>query len=280
MIKICWLMSIVMLSLSLGSIFTSKSLPNQDLSFLDQKEEVSTQKAVKITQYHYSVIWQTNINTKAPAIRVTTPNKPIKILERIVEQGVQNLKILSDDFATATISGRDRLIEAKSKRNENARLKRWEITLQGHKVSVIKIDPENGVTFQLNDETYLKKATNTRVVRAKKSTENLTAKKLGENRWQMSKQQGKKLIQNYDELVRELAPVEVPQGLKIRRVLPGSDAHNFGLRENDVVSGVNGRRVYSLNEIPRLIRRYKRKKNLKIELIRNSQKVTLSFQVK
>lgn len=276
--------------------FTRPSQASEPLPDVEKKES-----AEKRTEYRsldfYSDAWKSQFNTNPPPKEPDKPKVPPNFLQQLLSRHVNIKQIITDDFAIVIVDGVEQLVEPRKKTNEKDVVKRWLMTLEGRQFVILKILPGKGIKFDCNGqevwleskEEVVKPASNQTGsnnpgpnpnVTANNQTNPSNAPEQQGDRWVITAQEGNELAQRYDEYIQELSPEATEMGLKIRRVNENSKARQYGLQANDIVSSINNVPIRSLSQIPDFIRKNQRQKQVAVDIIRNGQKVRLTFQIR
>lgn len=287
MIRLFWignaLLALLLIS-ALFLIFSNAEIP--PLPPLDITQKGQPQQDTKRTLEYYSDIWDINVNIKQPPT-VAAPQIPSDWHKQLIAKNVKIEQIISNGFALVTISSQSRLLEALSDTNKEDRSKPWEITVSGHKVIVQEIVLGKGIKFkfeQAKKEVWLED----KETKSSDGKSSAQSKMVGPNQWSITREEGTELLKNSDKYIEEMAPVveydsnRNPIGIKIRRMQPGYKAYSLGLRENDVINNINGSPLTSLNpdSVKQLIEKHRKDNGIVVNILRNNQKVTLSFDIR
>ena len=289
MIRLFWLGNAflsLLLILALFLIFSHAEVaPMQPLD-VNQKGQIK-QEAKRPLEY-YSEIWDVNVNIKSPAV-VAAPQIPSDWHQQLLARNIKIEQIISNGFALVSIGGQSRLLEALSETNKEDRSKPWEIKVSGHQLIVQEIVLGKGIRFrfeQAKKEVWLEHKENT--ASDNKGTSQSQTQTPGPNQYSISREEGTELLKNSDKYIEEMAPVleydenRNPIGIKLRRINSGSKAHSFGLRENDVISDINGSPLNSLSpdSMRQLIEKHRKDNGIVVKIVRNNQKIILSFDIR
>lgn len=287
MIRLFWLGNAflsLLLTLALFLIFSHAEVT--PLQNIDVTPKGQTRQDTKRPLDYYSDIWDINVNIKAPAV-VAAPQIPSDWHQQLIARNIKIEQIISNGFALVTIGGQSRLLESLNEGNKEDRSRPWEIKVSGHQVIVQDIVFGKGIQFrfeQAKKEVWLEHK-DTKTSDSKGSSQ---AKVLGENQYSITREEGTDLLKNSDKHIEELAPVleydenRNPIGVKLRRVNADSKAYNFGLRENDIINDINGSPLTSLTpeSVRQLIEKHRKDNGVVVKIIRNNQKITLSFDIR
>lgn len=216
--------------------------------------------------------------------------------EKFLRRNVVIKAIHSKNYAIVKVRGQEQSIEpyAKGKQtvtNRGRKVKPWELRVSGQIIIVNKIVPGMGIWFRFPQvgKTLLLKDTNApKFFKNSPSTSKQGIRKAGENHVLVTPEEGEKILGKADSYIEEISPkVEYdrngnPYGIKIRRVIDNSKAHQLGLREGDVIMDVNGSRTNSLNPayIQKLIQRHQRNSRVYINILRQGRRVRIRLDVK
>jgi hypothetical protein len=299
MIKLSWVANcvlVVVLLISIYVIFLGGAIAPYLKDEIDvNAQELTNDPATKPkTLEYYSDIWRTQVNSKSPVVPVE--KVPDDWHKQLLLRHLKVQSIMSKGFAWVIINGHEHLLEELNEANKNDLKGNWQLDVGGQKVIVLKIQPKKGILVKFENsgkEVWLE-------VSAVESKEPKTSGKfplkkndvsgrmLGPNHRLMTAQEGEEILKRSDEYIEQMAPmVEYDSGrrsigVKIRRVSANSKAYEYGFRENDVVTNVNGAVVESLDpgQIHKLIQKYRREKQIVVEVMRNNQKVRLTFDIR
>ncbi len=80
------------------------------------------------------------------------------------------------------------------------------------------------------------------------------------------------------EVTRYISMVyDLPMGVYITRVIPGSGADNAGIRRGDVIVRLAGEEIATLNDLENVKSKYKAGDAVDVEIVRNGKKMTLKL---
>ena len=250
----------------------------------------------KVTLIQYSALWKTDFNAKRPKPTVTntTPVSRPKApkLESILSRNLEIHTILNESFAIVILNRREKMIMRPfNQKEENTFLdlgdesqRPWEVSIPGKKLILKKIDYQQGILFQnaANEEEqgWLKPSSDgglgSSVRKIPKS------RKIGENQWMVTRDEARKMYDEYDKYIGEMALKPHNDGIWVRRVPEGSKAEFYGLQKNDIVVDFNGTplkldELSSKSNIRKLAQKYRKMKSFRLNIIRGGKKMTLRF---
>jgi general secretion pathway protein C len=110
-------------------------------------------------------------------------------------------------------------------------------------------------------------------------------KKLGENKYEISREMLNEKLENLAELGREARVIPhyrdgKPQGFKLVGIRPGSLYSQLGLRSGDVIKGVNDEEITSPNKALELYEKLKNSSQVGVEIERRGRREQLDFTIK
>ena len=251
----------------------------------DIPEKPTIKETSNRTLEFFSDVWNIPVNTKPPA-KIDSPTQPANWLQQLISRHITIKQIMTDDYAVVIVDNNEQLIEPKKTTNINDPVRRWQLTLEGRLLTILKILPGRGIKFEADKqfawlepkEVVPTKSGNQ--VNPVHQEEPDTIVKVAPNQWEVSAQTQQEIALNYDEYIQELSPESTGQGLKIRRLYENSKAAQVGLQVNDVITSVNAFPIRSMSQIPELIRQNQRQKQVVVEVLRNSQRLKFTFQIK
>ena len=300
-VKACWMSCLLVFCLT-GASFVMKLKVNVEEYPVPKKPNSGLSKKKRKQLADYSPIWESDINIKRKKIIY----QPVKVhkaknwFESLLKNNITYMEIKAHGYALIRLRYRRKpqLIESQETANKSDRIKRWILTLSGRQITVAKIVPGKGILFQINKESawiyensYNFRAKNKFAWRVKMRGSNSKGYNRiprGDSNYKaISKKDIKDLRDNYDSYYTDLAPklkteYGNPVGIELRNI--SSKASKYGLRKNDIISRINGKKLRSdkISFLKRLLRRKKgeRKKQVEIELIRNGRKVYLTYELR
>ena len=298
MIKLCWtgngILALTLLGV-ISMIFISPGNEPLLKEEIDIKASQEGKTETKRTFESYKDIWdvETNVKSAPPPVNV---EPPVDFHRQMLQRHIKIAHIISDGYAWAKVNNVDRFLEKMTEMNKNDIKKNWLIEAGGHQLIVLEIVPGKGIKFRFKTsgkEIWLEdnapadsKTGQKRPEKAEK--ERIATRMIGPNHMLVSAEEGERLLQDADRHIEQLAPaVEYdasrnPVGVKLRRVLPNTKAHEYGLRENDVITNLNGSSINSMDPafVRGLIDRHSRDRQVVVEIMRGGQKVRLIFDVR
>ncbi|WP_372370683.1 hypothetical protein [Candidatus Uabimicrobium sp. HlEnr_7] len=249
----------------------------------------------KSTLIQLSALWKTEINAKKPVDRTPIKNtqRPVRqgpTLEDILSRNLQIHSILNDDFAIIIYQRKKMIIRPFNQTEEDTFLdlgdesqRPWEVNIPGKKLTVQKISYKEGILFKNKSdgkEAWLK-------LREKnglgKSIRKLPrSRQIGENQWLVTRDEARKMYEDYDKYIGEMGLRPHENGIWVRRVPEGSKAAFYGLQKNDIVVDFNGAplkldELSSKKNIRKMAKKYRKMKSFRLNIIRNGQKMALRF---
>jgi hypothetical protein len=289
-IKICWGTSGALGLLVVFAIyllfFTRQSQAGETLPDVEKKKEgVGNEKDTIRPLEYFADTWKVNFNTNPPPEVKTATVAPPNWLLQLLSRHVSIKQIITDDFAVVIVGGVEQLIEPRKESNKNDVVKRWQLTLEGKPIIISKIQPGKGVRFESSgQDVWLESKPVANQPARNQPVPNQPAANLEPNqdkdRLVVTPQEGEELAQHYDEYIQELSPEATDQGLKIRRMHDNSKARQYGLQVNDIINSINNVPLRSLSQIPDFIRKNQRQRQISVDIIRNGQKIKLTFQIR
>ena len=309
MIKLSWIANglVALLLLAVAAVVfltqTSESLYSQEAKEFPPPKSAGAVK--KLSVQDYRSIWQSDVNVQKPPEPIKIVTRPeVNLYEKLLKRCVQIQTIMKDGSAYVRVNNVGQFVEELTAGNRHARTKNWLIKASGHEVAIIKIKKGKGILFKFigNEKTFKTGGPGKEVWLEHKEAgygkksgqaspnsekDGGKTRMIATNHWNLSRQDGREVLQNYKNYLDELTP-EVhynnkrqPVGVRIRRVASGSKAHRFGLRPNDIISTINGSPFNSLdpNYIRNLLKQHRNRKQIIIALMRHGRRLQLRFDV-
>ncbi|BBM81922.1 hypothetical protein [Candidatus Uabimicrobium amorphum] len=295
--KMIWLASSFFSLLLCGALFMVFFISTVDAQKVPKlPPEPQRNNSKKTTLIQLSALWKTDFNAKQPVrqvVRVTQqPVRQAPKLESILPRYLQIHSILNEGFAIVILNRRQKMIMRPfDQKAEDTFLdlgdesqRPWEVSIPGKKLILIKIDYEQGILFQnANDEKeqgWLKPSKDGGFGRSVRKIPK--SRQIGENQWMVTRDEARKMYEEYDKYIGEMALKPHNDGIWVRRVPEGSKAAFYGLQKNDIVVDFNGtplklEELSSKNNIRKMARKYRKMKSFRLNIIRNGQKMTLRF---
>lgn len=265
----------------------------QKVPELPAKPKLNNNK--KTTLIQLSALWKTEINAKKPVdpiIKDSSPGPIVKgpTLEDILSRNLQIHSILNDDFAIIEYQRKKMIIRPFDQKEEDSFLdlgdesqRPWEVNIPGKKLIVQKISYKEGILFKNKSdgqEGWLKRGKKDALGNSIRKLPR--SRKIGENQWLVTRDEARKMYEDYDKYIGEMGLRPHENGIWIRRIPEGSKAEFYGLQKNDIVVDFNGTplkmdELSSKSNIRKMAKKYRKMKSFRLNIIRNGQKMALRF---
>ncbi|MCZ6748224.1 MAG: PDZ domain-containing protein, partial [SAR324 cluster bacterium] len=70
-----------------------------------------------------------------------------------------------------------------------------------------------------------------------------------------------------------------PQGFQLRKIKAGSIFQRLGLRNNDLIQGVNGESLTTADQALRLFTVFRNEREIVLDIVRNDQPIQLAYTI-
>lgn len=309
LVKLCWGISGAVLLFIAGSMYLlfSGKMEAAEKKFEEPAADEEITRPATSTFEDLKAIWDTKISVEGQKKIEVIPPKETPLQQHLKEITIKN--IFSPELGMISVGGQDIKVRPAPtpfrKQNQNDEWK-WEVRLSKITVSVERLEPQTGILFNNGKEGKDKEAEWVHYDGAGKKkdngrprgqntspgnrpgadpSDNERREKVGENHWKISEAEEEDLLDDYDAFVEELAP-EIsadPPGLQIRRVRSDSKTYEYGLRENDVVTNINGKKIRSEEDIQGLLEQdHTHEKSMVVTVLRKDgdqwRTVTFTFE--
>ncbi|MCZ6553634.1 MAG: hypothetical protein O7A67_07495, partial [SAR324 cluster bacterium] len=93
-----------------------------------------------------------------------------------------------------------------------------------------------------------------------------------------------KAFENFAEIAGQAAAVPIiengePKGFQLRKIKAGSIFQRLGLRNNDLIQGVNGESLTTADQALRLFTVFRNEREIVLDIIRNDQPIQLAYTI-
>jgi general secretion pathway protein C len=96
----------------------------------------------------------------------------------------------------------------------------------------------------------------------------------------LSRTKIKKAVKNVNAILSQARIRSHSEGLKITRIKPNSIFRQMGLRSGDIITGVDGKRIRSVDDAFNLYRNLQSSSNVTLELKRSGRPITMNYTIR